>query len=243
MKNGKDQKAEAPSRFYSGVSTPMAPGGWRVLLDGRSLRTPRRAEFQLPTGALAEAIAEEWRHQGDKLAIAAMPLTKLANTALDAVTPNAEAVAGDVLAFARRDLICYRAEQPEELVERQKRHWDPLLAWVEEHFGAPLVVTAGVMPVDQPPASIAALRTACACLDPFALTALHVMTSLTGSLVVTLAHMAGRLSLAESWAAAHVDEDFQIEIWGEDQEASARRERRFGEMRAASEFFSLSRKH
>lgn len=243
MKNGKDRKAETPSRFYSDVSTRTAPGGWRVLLDDRSLKTPRRAEFMLPTGALAEAIAEEWRRQGDRIDIAAMPLTKLANTALDAVTPNAEAVAGDVLAFARRDLTCYRAERPEALVERQKRHWDPPLAWVEAHYGAPLLVTAGVMPVDQPPASIAALRTACVCLDPFALTALHVMTSLTGSLVLTLAHIAGRLSLAESWAAAHVDEDFQIEIWGADLEARARRDRRLAEMRAASAFFTLSRKN
>jgi chaperone required for assembly of F1-ATPase len=241
MKDGQDQKPEAPARFYSEVSTEATPDGWQILLDGRSVKTPRRADLVLPSRPLAEAIAEEWRRQGSEIDIATMPLTKLANTALDAVAANAEVVAEDVLSFAQRDLICYRADRPDSLCERQRLTWDPLLEWVDEHYGAPLLVTEGVMPVEQPDGSVAALRTACRCLDPFGLTALHVMTSLTGSAVLTLAHIGGRLSLEESWAAAHLDEDFQIENWGEDREARARREARFAEMRAASEFYRLSR--
>jgi chaperone required for assembly of F1-ATPase len=233
--------AELPKRFYADVSTEAAPGGWRILLDGRTVKTPMRAELILPTRPLAEAIAEEWRRQGERIDPRSMPLTKLANSALDAVTADTEAVAGDVLNFAGRDLLCYRAASPRELAERQRLSWDPLLQWAAEHYGARLVMTEGVMPVDQPRESIAALRTACTCLDGFGLTALHVMTALTGSAVLALAHMGGRLSLEDAWAGAHVDEDFQMEQWGEDYEAKRRREGRFAEMRAASDFFRLSR--
>ncbi|MGF1620454.1 MAG: ATP12 family chaperone protein [Rhodomicrobiaceae bacterium] len=243
MKNDRNAGGEPLKRFYSQVTLDDAPEGWRILLDGRTVRTPQLAPLTLPSRPLAEAIAEEWRRQGDTIDLGSMPLTKFANTALDAVAPNALSVAEDVLNFARRDLVCYRAEKPETLAARQTLYWNPLLDWADEHYGARLVVTEGVMPVDQPENSIAALRTPCACLDPFGLTALHVMTSLTGSAILALAHIAGRLSLEESWAAAHVDEDFQIEHWGEDAEAMARREQRFEEMRAASEFFQLSREH
>lgn len=243
MKNGKNAGGDPLKRFYTEVTLDDAPEGWRILLDGRTVRTPQRAPLTLPSRPLAEGIAEEWRRQGDVIDVGSMPLTKFANTAVDAVAPNALSVAEDVLNFARRDLVCYRAGRPETLAGRQKLYWDPLLDWADEHYGSRLVVTEGVMPVDQPENSIAALRTACACLDPFGLTALHVMTSLTGSAVLALAHVAGRLSVEESWAAAHVDEDFQIEHWGEDAEAIARREKRFEDMRAASKFFQLSREH
>lgn len=239
--NGHDRKPAEPRRFYKEVSVEAAEGGWRILLDGRSLKTPGRADVVLPTRALGEAVAEEWRRQGDRIDPRAMPLTKLANTALDAVAPNRESVSGDVLNFAGRDLLCYRAGSPAALVERQRLAWDPLLQWAEDYYGARFVLAEGVMPVDQPRDSIAALRTACVCLDVFGLTALHVMTALTGSAILSLAHMAGRLSLEESWAAAHLDEDFQIGQWGEDREARSRREARFADMRAASEFYRLSR--
>lgn len=241
MKNGHETQAPKFERFYSDVTAEATSGGWRILLDGRPVKTPAGGGLLLPSRPLAEAIAEEWRDQSAELDLGAMPLTKLANTALDAVTSNAEAVAEDILSFVGRDLICYRAERPQSLAERQKLYWDPLLEWAEEHYGARLVTTEGVMPVDQPPGSLAALRTACTCLDPFGLTALHVMTALTGSAVLALAHMSGRLSLEDCWVAAHVDEDFQIENWGEDREAGKRREARFAEMRAASAFFRLSR--
>jgi chaperone required for assembly of F1-ATPase len=210
------------------------------LLDGRCVKTPGRLDAVLPARALAEAIALEWRRQEVKIDPADMPLTKLANTAIDAVAANAASVAEDIVSFAGRDLLCYRAPSPAGLAERQRLRWDPVLQWAEEHYGAKLVATEGVMPLDQPEESLAALRTACACLDPFRLAALHVMTSLTGSAILALAHAAGRLSLDEAWAAAHLDEDFQIGQWGEDAEAMRRRSARLSEMRAASQFYRLS---
>lgn len=239
MKNGKDDKPR-PRRFYSEVAVGEASGGWRILLDGRGVKTPQRAELALPSRALAEAIAEEWRAQGAELRVQDMRLTRLANTAIDAVGANAEAVADDILAYAQRDLICYRAGAPERLAARQKQLWDPLIAWAGERFGARLAATDGIMPIDQPQESLAALRAAVAAHDAFGLTALHVITTLTGSAVLALAHLSGRLSLDEAWAAAHIDEDFQIEGWGEDAEAAQRRAHRLTEMRSASEFFRLS---
>jgi chaperone required for assembly of F1-ATPase len=239
MKNGKDEKPR-PRRFYSEVSLGEAPGGWRILLDGRPVRTPQRAGLIVPSRALAEAIAEEWRAQGDELRLYDMRLTRLANTAIDAVAANVAAVTEDILAYAQRDLICYRAEAPERLVARQQELWDPLIAWAGERYGAKLAATTGIMPIDQSPQTLATLRSAFAAYDAFGLTALHVITTLMGSAVLALAHVSRRLSLDESWAAAHVDEDFQIEAWGEDAEAAARREARLAEMRAASEFFRLS---
>jgi chaperone required for assembly of F1-ATPase len=149
-------------------------------------------------------------------------------------------VAEYVLGFAGRDLICYRAEGPERLIERQRASWDPLIEWAEDYYGASLKVTEGVMPVEQPADSLAALRTACLCHEPFSLTALHVITSITGSAVLALAHISGRMSLDESWVAAHVDEDFQIEEWGSDEEATERRKSRYAELRSASRFYELS---
>jgi chaperone required for assembly of F1-ATPase len=239
MKNGKDEKPK-PRRFYSEVSLGEVSGGWRILLDGRSVKTPQRAELILSSRALAEAIAEEWRAQSGELRLQDMRLTRLANTAIDAVSLNADAVAEDILAYARRDLICYRAEGPDRLVARQKELWDPLLAWAGERYGAQLSATTGIMPIDQPSESLAALRAAFTGYDAFGLTALHMITTLMGSAVLALAHVSGRLSLDESWTAAHVDEDYQIEAWGEDTEAAARRKARLAEMRAASDFFRFS---
>jgi hypothetical protein len=147
MKNGKDERRQPARRFYTEVTVGEAPQGWRILLDGRAVKTPERAELVLPTVPLAEAIAEEWRAQGAELHLASMRLTKIANTAIDAVRPNADAVAADIVTYGQRDLICYRAEAPERLAERQRQLWDPMLAWVRDAYGAPLTVTEGVMPV------------------------------------------------------------------------------------------------
>ena len=242
MKNGSNETGARAKRFYEAVATEARTDGWRILLDGRVVKTPKRADLLLPTEPLAEAVAAEWRAQGPQIDPASMPLTKLANSAIDAVTPNLAAVAEDAGSFAARDLICYRAKAPESLVERQAASWDPLLAWVEQHHGATLIATKGIMPLDQPPESLAAIATVLSRFDPFALTALHIMTTLTGSAVLTLAHVAGRQSLEECWAAAHVDEDYQIAHWGEDAEASKRRALRFADFSAASEFLHLSRK-
>jgi chaperone required for assembly of F1-ATPase len=240
MKNGSNETGAAPKRFYDDVAANPVPGGWRILLDGRAVKTPQRAELVLPAAALADAVAEEWRAQSAQINPASMPLTKLANSAIDAVSANLASVADDVLSFAARDLICYRISAPESLAERQSASWDPLLAWAEQSYDARLIATVGIIPVDQPPESLAALRAAVARLGPFELAALHVMTTLTGSAVLALAQGAGRLSPEACWAAAHVDEDYQSSHWGEDAEARKRRELRFADMRAAAAFFRLS---
>jgi chaperone required for assembly of F1-ATPase len=241
MMNGRTPFANLTKRFYKTVSVSGEEGdGWRILLDGRVVKTPLRATLALPTEALAQAIAREWEAQSDKIVPKSMPLTRLANTALDAVRGREAEVAADILSFAGRDLVCYRAEAPEELVARQNAAWQPVLQWVETYqLGSKLIVTTGIMPVDQPVEALAAMKWVFSHFDAFALSALHVMTTLTGSAVLTLALAHGQLSVDECWTAAHVDEDFQIAKWGLDAEASARREARRAEMNAAAEFLLL----
>jgi chaperone required for assembly of F1-ATPase len=225
-------------RFYKDVSVG---DGNAVLLDGRMLKTPRGASLDLPTPALAEAIAEEWRAQGDEIDPQSMPLTKLANTAVDGVTPRREEVVTEIAAFAKHDHLCYRTDTPAELVRRQSEAWDPLLDWVAERYGAPLLTAKGVTSVEQPDSSIAALRKAVEGFDPFALSALHVIASICGSLVLALAVADRRLSAADAFALSQIDERFQAEKWGLDSEAEARAKRLAHELATAARFLDLSR--
>ncbi len=241
MKNGLPPPAGALKRFYKTVSIAETPEGWKVQLDGRSVKTPKRAALVLPTKALAQAIAAEWEGQGTSIDPRTMPLTKLANSTLDGVIGREEAVRAEMVAYAGNDLLCYRAEHPERLVELQHERWDPLLIWATEHFGARLHATAGIMPVAQAEECMTRLREAVEALDPFALAAGHVMTTLTGSAVLALALIHGHLTLDEAWTAAHLDEDFQIAQWGEDAEAKKRRDARHAEMQAAFTFYQMSR--
>jgi chaperone required for assembly of F1-ATPase len=205
------------------------------------MRTPAKQELAVPTRALAEALAVEWEAQGERIDPATMPLTRLVNSVLDGVTGREAEVRGDVAKYAASDLLCYRAEGPAELVRRQAEAWDPVLAWAREALGARLVLGEGVVPVAQPSAATAAVEGALAELDAFSLAAHYVMTTLTGSALLALAHARGRLTAEEAWAAAHVDEDWQISQWGEDAEAKARRDRRWAEMQAASRLLELLR--
>ena len=168
-----------------------------------------------------------------------MPLTRLANSAIDGVRGREAEVQADIVKYAGSDLLCYRATEPEELVRRQAELWDPVLAWGREALGAHLQVAKGVMPVTQPEAAQQAVARALDGQDAFALAALHVMTTLMGSALLALAHARGRLTAEQAWAAAHVDEDWQIGTWGEDAEAVARRRRRWSEMQAASRMLRL----
>jgi len=222
-------------RFYREVSVE----GGAVLLDGKAIRTPRGADLLLPTTALAEAIADEWRAQGDEIVPA--PLTKLANTAIDGIVPRRDEVIAEIVTFARHDHLCYRTDRPAELVARQNAAWDPLLDWAAERFGAPLVTAHGVTSIAQPDASIAALREAVEGLDAFALAALHVEASICSSLVLALAVADGRLSAAEAFAVSQVDERFQAERWGVDAEAQSRALRLAEELDAAARFMDLVR--
>ena len=238
--NGASERPSLPRRFYTDVTVAEEGGGHAIRLDGRPVRTPGKSPLAVPYQALAEAIAEEWRGQGGHIDPRTMPLTKLANTAIDGVARQPQAVIDDVLAHAKADLLCYRASGPEALLEAQARHWDPVVAWAGEALDAPLTLAEGVIHVAQPESSIAALRVAAERLDPFGLAALHVMTALTGSALLALAVVHKRLTPAEAWAAAHVDEDFQISQWGEDAEAKARRAARKRDFDAAARALALS---
>ena len=230
-----------PKRFYREASVEERDGAFYLLLDGRPAKTPARNPLAVPTRALGEALAAEWEGQGSELDPAAMPLTRIANSAIDGVAPRPRAVVDDLVRYAASDLVCYRAGEPERLVAEQTAVWDPILAWARTRLGGQFILSQGVMHVTQPEAAIAAVRARLEePLSPFRLAALHVMTTLAGSVLIALAHADGALGLDEAWAAAHLDERFQESLWGEDEEATRRRAAREAEFRAASKVYRLS---
>jgi chaperone required for assembly of F1-ATPase len=228
-------------RFYKAASAGEAAGegGWKVLLDGKSVRTPAKAALVVPTRALAEAIAEEWTAQGETIKPAGMPLMRLACTAIDRVAPQMAAVIAEIAGFGRADLLCYRAEGPQELVERQARLWQPWLDWATERWGARLLTTRGVSPIEQPAEALVALRNAVSLYDPFRLTAVHGLVTGYGSLVLGLAVMNAALAPEAAWEAAQCDEAYQEERWGVDAEALARRRSLKADVDAALRFAAL----
>ena len=232
-------------RFYKKAETissdEVGRNGFAVALDGRILRTPAKAALHLPTAALANAIAAEWNAQGETVDTQAMPMMTLACTAIDWVHEERAHAVDATAAFAEHDLVCYWAEDPIDLVERQQAIWQPLLDWLTLSYDAPLVVINGILARPQPPASIAALQHTVEKLDDMTLTALHTVVSAGGSLVIGLALMRGRLSPDEAFAAAVLDELFQIELWGEDAEAAARHAGLRAEFHAAASFLTLLR--
>jgi chaperone required for assembly of F1-ATPase len=232
-------KASLPKRFYKIVAVKDEGAGASLQLDGKPVRTPGKAPLALPTKALAEALGQEWRDQGERIDPGTMPLTRLANSAIDGVTGREEAVIDDIMAHAGSDLLCYRAAGPRGLTEAQTTHWDPVLAWAKQSLGAPLTLAEGVVHVTQPEASLKRLREQLTGRDAFSLAALHVMTALMGSALLALAVAQGRLTPEEAWKAAHVDEDWQISQWGEDEEAKARRENRWRDFAAAAALVRL----
>jgi chaperone required for assembly of F1-ATPase len=224
------------AKFYKDVSVSGQDRAFVVLVDGKPVKTPSRAVLALPSRALADAVADEWRRQDAKIEPAAMPLTGLANTAIDGVPMQRDAVVSHIIRFGRSDLLCYRADAPAALVARQSEAWDPLLAWVAETYGAGLTVGTGVGFIEQAEAALLVFESAVRSRDDFALTALNLAASLTGSLVLALALADGHLDADEAFAAATVDEVFQAEKWGRDAEAEARRERLAAELGAAERF-------
>jgi chaperone required for assembly of F1-ATPase len=209
-----------PKRFYKTVA--IGPDN-AVLLDGRAVKTPMKAPLVLPTRAFAEAVAAEWRAQDSVINPGVMPVTKYANTAIDRAVSERQSVLDDFANYAGSDLVCYRAEKPAMLVEQQARHWNQVVDDARLAYGAHFTVSAGVMHVAQPPEAIAAVKAAAAALDPYRLTVLYNLTTLTGSALLSLMLVAGRLEAEQGWLAAHVDEDYQIAEWGADDEAMARR--------------------
>ncbi|WP_026622839.1 chaperone required for assembly of F1-ATPase [Ensifer sp. WSM1721] len=223
-------------RFYKHASVaPADDGGYAVLLDGRPVRTPAKRPLAVPTEKLAALLAAEWDAQTEVIDPGAMPLTRIVNTAIDGVALDHRAVFDDVLRFAGSDLLCYRADSPAGLVKRQNDIWNPVLDWAAHSLGARFILAEGVIHQEQPREAISAYAEG---LRPFAtplgLACLHTITSLTGSALLALALAKGRLSAEEAWEAAHVDEDWQIEHWGTDEEAFKRRENRWREMQAAA---------
>ena len=232
---GNDVVTSRPKFFKQAMAAP-AEDGYRLLLDGKPVKTPKGRPLAVPSLALAEGLAAEWNALQDKIDPDALPLTRLANTALDGTTQNRALMLEDLARYAGGDLICYRAESPEPLIAREAAAWNPLLTWAKEALGAALAVTAGVVHCPQPEAAVQALMAAAARHDAFGLTALHLATGLTGSLVLALALAKGRLTAAEAWAAATVDEAYQTELWGVDAEAKARADRHLGDLQSAERF-------
>src|SRR5262245_34071298 len=227
-------------RFYSEASVADGADGHAVVLDNRPIRTPARNALKLPTRALAEAVAAEWQGQGEFIDPARMPLTRLTNTIIDGVTTTPQAVADEVVKYLASDLIFYRVDAPEGLVERQASHWDPLVAWARDELGARFVLAEGVMHVTQPDHALAAATPAVP-RDPWRLGAVHSITTLTGSALIALAVAHERVALEAAWAAAHVDEDWNMDQWGQDPLAAERRGFRFAEMQAAATVLALTK--
>jgi chaperone required for assembly of F1-ATPase len=235
-------RQRAVKRFYRTVDVREAEGGRRALtLDGRQARTPARNPLAAESRALMLKVAAEWERQRETIDPADMPLTRLLNSAIDGVARTMAETRAEVLKYAGSDLLCYRAEEPEALAERQRLVFDPILAWAAETLGARFRLGAGVMHVEQSPEALAAIGAALDAYEvPVALAALSAMTTLTGSALLALAVARGFLTPEAAWRAAHVDEDFQAERWGVDAEATARREARWREFEAAAIVVALA---
>ena len=224
-------------RFYKDVA--VSPDN-TILLDGKPIKTPARHLLQLPTRALADAVADEWRAQKTEIDSDAMPLTKFANTAIDRVEAMRGEVIDQILAFGDSDLLCYRADFPPQLAERQNTEWQPLLDWAASRFGLTLNLATGIVHVLQPPEALAGARAYLESQSNFALAVAHAMSGILGSLVLTLAVRDGYLDEAQAFALSRLDEEFQAEQWGRDAEAEVRVANYASELGAAALFLRLS---
>jgi chaperone required for assembly of F1-ATPase len=219
-------------RFYARAGVAQSPDGFAITLDDKPVRTPSGRALVAPSLDIADAIAAEWEAQKEFINPLTMPLTRVANSVVDAVTDRVEAVAADIAKYFESDLLFYRAGHPDGLVAREATHWDPVLFWAAEALGAHFILAEGIMYVRQPDAAIQAARAALPD-DPWSVAALHVITTSTGSALLALALLRGVLDSEEVWAAAHVDEDWNIEKWGIDGEVDARRAARLVDFTAA----------
>lgn len=226
-------------RFYKKVDAQSVSDGYIIELDGRQVKTPNRKALILPTAPLAQQIASEWASQAEVIDLLSMPLTRIANSALDHVGPNRTSVSQEVVRYAGSDLICYREEKVEELQARQIEIWDPYLTWIAETHGLTLATAQGIQHVTQDPQGLDLLADIIRRFDPFRLACLHMATTITGSAVIALALEARFVDVHTAWTAARLDEDWQQEKWGVDEEAAARAEIRLAELRDANRFLDL----
>ncbi|UIJ46827.1 ATPase [Sphingomonas cannabina] len=226
-------------RFWKEVAVVREGDGFGIALDDRPVRTPGRTPLAVPSEALAEAIAEEWRSVGETIDPRAMPLTGLANAAIDRIAPDPDAFAAGLARYGESDLLCYRAESPEPLVERQGAAWDPLLDWARGRYDVHFETTAGVIHRPQPEATLARLREAVTHLGPFELAGLSPLVTVTGSLVAALALLEGAADADTVWQASRIDDDWQAEQWGEDELARQAAEARRADFDAGAQFLRL----
>jgi chaperone required for assembly of F1-ATPase len=229
----KSTRGPQRKRFHVAAGFDETPEGFAITLDGKTVRTPSRQPLTAPSRDIAAAIAAEWDAQQDFINPMTMPLTRLANSVIDAVGDNVAAVADDIAKYVGTDLLFYRAGHPEALVAREAKAWDPVLFWAAESLGAHFILAQGIIHVRQPDAAIAAVR-AMLPSDPWRVAALHLVTTVTGSALLAVALLRGRLDADAVWAAAHVDEDWNIEQWGIDEEVAARRAAKQVDFRAAA---------
>lgn len=226
-------------RFWDDAVAAREKDGWTVQLDGRPLRTPARAALLVPNQALAEAIGAEWNGVADEVDPRSMPLTGLANAAIDRVTPDPAAFAQGLAAYGESDLACYRAEAPRELAERQAERWDALLGWARRRYDVDFAVTAGIMHVAQPAATVQRLAHAVGALNAFRLAGLSPLVTIGGSLTAALAVLEGAVEPEQAWRAVTVDDEWQLERWGSDSEAEAALANRQRDFLAAARFLEL----
>jgi chaperone required for assembly of F1-ATPase len=226
-------------RFWKHAEAVRDDDGWGVQLDQRPLRTPGRVPLMVPCELLAKAIAEEWAQAPDKVDPKAMPLTGLANAAVDRVEPDRRGFAANLSQYAQADLACYRAEGPDSLVAQQVEHWDALLAWARRRYDVDFATTTGIIHIAQPTATVERLAHEVAALDAFHLAGLSPLVTIGGSLIAALAVREGAFMPEEAWQAVSVDERWQLEKWGSDAEAEAAMDRRRRDFLAAAQFLEL----
>ena len=226
-------------RFWKDVGVEREGDGWAIQLDGRPVKTPARAALVVPAKSLADGIADEWRAVGEKIDPRAMPLTGLANAAIDRVAPHPQDFAQAVARYAEADLACYRADRPRELVSRQEEEWDWLLSWARRRFDVDFVTTSGVTHVDQAQATVERLSHAVAALDPFRLAGLSPLVTVGGSLIAGLAVLEKAIKSDRAWHAVSVDERWQLEQWGSDAEAELALANGQRDFLAAAKFLDL----
>ena len=228
-------------RFWTVATAEPCDGGFTVRLDGRAVKTPAKAPVVMPTQAMAEAAAREWDAQQGAIKPETMPVTRAVNSAIDKLVHQRDEVIDLLAAYGASDLLCYRATGPEGLIVRQAAGWDPLLAWSALEHGAPLVVTSGIVPVAQPAESLARLKAAVASFDAFQLAAFHDFVAITGSLILGIALTRGRLSGTEAFVLSRIDESWQAEFWGVDEDAAALEAAKQRALLEAEQFYALCR--
>ena len=226
-------------RFWKSAEVVEAGEEFGITLDGRAVKTPARADLRVPTGALAAAIAAEWNECGETVDPRTMPLTGLANAAIDRVAPDKDGFAGGIARYGESDLTCYRAEGPDALVERQAESWDALLAWARRRYDVDFACVSGVMHVPQPDETVRKLGHAVATLDAFRLAGLAPLVTIGGSLVAGLAVLEEMMPAEDAWEAVSLDERWQLEQWGDDPEARAALDARRSDFLSGARFLAL----